>query len=251
MRAVITYTAVLLVLLFSGKAFAAMSEDASWERDADAAVWDDAVARGAMPRTSFSSASAASRNAAIRQEARRMLEHSKNSGTTDIAVAAAILKDTAGQGVLPVTELESSLITGALILSSLHHCHGLSLEGTNRDRYGHSVLCAAAIAGNGTSRTGAAKKPYRKKNNENNNASRVNLVQYATDCGKADYYGLFLYLWEDGPWDTKKADIFSRIIPPLVSIREVYSNNPAPSCTPSHIPLTFPFITETIPGVRS
>jgi len=251
MRAVITCTAVLLVLLLSGKAFAAVSEDASWERDADAAVWDDAVARGAMPRTSYSSAGAARRSDAIRQEARRMLEHSKNSGTTDIAVAAAILKDTAGQGVLPVTELESSLITGALILSSLHHCHGLSLEGTNRDRYGHSVLCAAAIAGNGTSRTGAAKKPYRKKNNENNNASRVNLVQYATDCGKADYYGLFLYLWEDGPWDTRKADISISSLPSLVSIREVYSFNPTQPSALTHIPLKFLCITETIPGVLS
>ena len=251
MRAVITCTAVLLVLLLSGKAFAAVSEDASWERDADAAVWDDAVARGAMPRTSFSSASAASRNAAIRQEARRMLEHSKNSGTTDIAVAAAILKDAAGQGVLPVTEQESSLITGALILSSLHHCRGLSLDGTHRDRYGHGVLCAAAIAGNGVHRNVDSKKLPRRKFNADNDASRVNLVQYATDCGKADYYGLFLYLWEDGPWDTRKADIFISTVLPLVSIREVYSFNPTQPSALTHIPLKFLCITETIPGVLS
>ena len=81
MRAILTWTTVLLVLLLSGNLFAAPGEDAAWERDADAAVWDDAVERGAMPRTSFSSAGATRRSASIRHEARRMLERSEKNVT--------------------------------------------------------------------------------------------------------------------------------------------------------------------------
>jgi len=251
MRVIITLTTVLLALLLSGNLFAAVSEDASWEREADAAVWDHAVDTGTMPRTSFASASATRRSADMRQEARRILERSETPGTSDSAVAAAILKDCAGQGILPVTERESSLITGALMLSSLHHCRVPSLDGKKRDRYGHSMMCSAVISGNGAHSAGAAKKAGRIQHDKNNNASRVNLALYATDCGKVDYYGLFLYLWEDGPWDTIHEDISISTLLPVVSIRDVYSYNPTPSCTPSHIPLTFPCITETIPGVFS
>ena len=251
MRAVITWTIVFIVLLLSGNVFAAMSEDVSWERDADAAVWDHAVDTGTMPRTSFSSASATRRSSDIRQQARLILERSETPGTSDSAVAAAILKDFAGQGVLPVTAQESSLITGVSMLSSLHHCRGFSWNGKSRDRYGHSILCSAVIAGSGVHRNVDSKKLPRRNYNADNDASNVNLVQYATDYGKADYYGLFLYLWEDGPWETGNAEISISTVPLLESIRDVYAYNPAPSCTPLHIPLKFPFIIETIPGVFS
>jgi hypothetical protein len=112
-------------------------------------------------------------------------------------------------------------------------------------------VCVAIIAGNGTYRNNSSKKCPRNNHNADSDASRVNLAQYATDCSKADYYGLFLYLWEDGPWDTKNADIFISSLSPLVSIREVYSYKPTPSFTPSHAPLKFPSITEITTGVFS
>jgi hypothetical protein len=204
-----------------------------------------------MPRTSYSSAGATRRSASLRREARRILERSENAGTPDSAVAAAILKDYAAQGVLPATEQESTLIENAAVSSSLPQHNDLSWNGRNRERYWHSAVWVAIIAGNGTYRNNSPKKCPRNNHNADSDASRVNLAQYATDCGKADYYGLFLYLWEDGPWNTINAYIFSSTFLTVVSLQKVYSNNPAAPFTPSHIPLKFPYVTEPIPGVFS
>jgi hypothetical protein len=192
-------TCLLLCLACASAAFAGegVSASPSWERAADARLWSRATEEGDMPLNAYCEAGDIERASELRREAARALESAPES---DAALAlTVVLIESERRSIAPSRGSGASLYMGQLARSlALADTSGIRKAGRPVPRVAAPVMSAAAPNGGGQrhSKDFMVLKGMRYPSSAH---SRVNLVGYSLDEAKADYFRLFLYLYDDIP----------------------------------------------------
>ena len=176
--------------------------EATWEREASARIWARSVEEGNFPVNAYCDAETIGRVSARRAEAARLLSARLRSGEEGPAsrVLAILLERYASQGITPVTGAEREMISEAeyFRIGGAMATPGLGERG-NETPSRLAAMAAAAAPGQGKPHRPEAGGYRGKVSPEAFASGNVNLHLYSLDRAMADYFLLFLYLWEDSP----------------------------------------------------
>ena len=212
----IHFLLAICVLFSASVAFASTAEEqrCGRERNADRALWGEKVVSQAYTVTgkvlrlnAFCDDKAFEKIRALRYAAYLQVV----GGADESGINATLLRNAIGIDVAPVRDNERlmcNVFSPTIVKIASAAMGNAPLK--DREQWGTPAVFAALINNN------PHKRPTQKKIAEVSRAEtrvrtdKINVREYRYGTVKVDYYRLYLYLWEDVPWDyTANINIFS------------------------------------------
>jgi len=210
---------------------------ADWERDADGVIWSDYVLgkQSVFSTKHFTlnvlcDSETLKRASLMRDELYSLLEKdiSRNAISGITEALGNLLEQYALNGVIPLQSREKSVILRIRITckSFPDETHGIACH---EDEDEKALMPLSEMT---TIQPDSHKRPQKKYNRNddilrNSSADKVNLAEYTLYSDKVDHFRLFLYLWEDNPFEQGNLDIKS----PHLSVNHSPTNSAIPHLT--------------------
>lgn len=196
---------------------------ADWERDEDGAIWSDyvlgeqsAFSDEAFTLNAFCDSRTVERASLMRSELYSILEKdiSNNVITGTTAALADLLEQYALRGIVPIQSREKSVIVRIRLARKAFRDEKDAIA-SQEDKNEKALMPLSAMTVLNPNTNKSSSKKYNRDDGipANSSFDKVNLAEYALDSDKVDHFQLFLYLWEDNPFERGGLDIQSPLLP--------------------------------------